>query len=320
MFRKSLLVALIASVGLSAAVSGQDAFTSTDLYTVNFNTGALTSVGEIGNGESVTGLTLTGGGTALALTTDNDLFEFDVDSPGSIGDRVSVSGLESGENLVGIDVRPANGELWAISDQSRLYSIDVASGAAVSIGGVFDPTLEGINLGFDFNPTVDRIRVDVSTTQNLRLNPETGLIGSNPDTGMPTVDGNLAFAEGDANAGSDPRVVAAGYTNSVADATETQLFVLDAGTQTLALQNPPNDGVLNTVGPLGVEISDSASFDIAASGEGYVANPTLTELPETGSGPLTSSSDPRIWTLTGGVLVVAATAVILRTSGQNRQA
>lgn len=123
---------------------------------------------------------------------------------------------------------------------------------------MFDPTLEGSNLGCDFNPTVDRLRVVVSTTQNLRLNPETGLIGSNPDTGMPTVDGNLAFAEGDANAGTDPVVVTAGYTNSVAGAEATELYVLDAGIQSLALQNSPNDGTLNTVGPWGVQIGNLA--------------------------------------------------------------
>lgn len=321
MFRKPLLIALIASVGFSAAVSGQDVVEGTDLYSVNLETGALTAVDEIGSGESVVGLALTAsGGTALALTNDNELFEFDVTSPDTIGDRVSVSGLESGENLIGIDVRPANGELWAVSNQSRLYSIDVASGTAVSIGGVFDPALEGVNVGFDFNPTVDRIRVVVSTTQNLRLNPETGLIGSNPDTEMPTVDGNLAFAEGDANAGTDPVVVGAGYTNSVDGAEATELYVLDAATQSLALQNPPNDGTLNTVGPLGVEISVLASFDIGASGESYVANPTLTELPETGSGPLESSNEAVIWTLSGGVLVAVAAAVVLRPSGQSRQA
>ncbi|MEJ7838557.1 MAG: hypothetical protein WKF81_07060 [Thermomicrobiales bacterium] len=84
---------------------------------MNLETGALTSIDEIGSGESVTGIALTdSAGTALALTTDNELFEFDVTSPSLIGDRVSVSGLESGENSLGIYVRPANGELWAVSD------------------------------------------------------------------------------------------------------------------------------------------------------------------------------------------------------------
>lgn len=295
MLRRSLLVGIACTIGLSGAASAQDTDDVSTLYSVDFETGELTSISEIGGDESVVGFALVPtddagsvGGTpeatpvteesfevmAVALTDDNAMFVFDINDPASADAPIEITGLEADEELVGIDFRPANGELWSISDQSRLYSIDLDSGEATSIGGEFDPILEDDDLGFDFNPTVDRIRVDVSTGQNLRLNPETGLIGSNPDTDMPTIDGNLAFVDGDDNAGTDPQVVGAAYTNSVADAEETQLFVLDAETDSLALQNPPNDGVLNTVGSLGIELSEDASFDIAPGGDGYVVNPS----------------------------------------------
>ena len=57
-----------------------------------------------------------------------------------------------------------------------------------------------------------------------------------------------AFADGDPNVGAAPSVVGAAYTNSVAGATRTQLYVVDAATGSLAMQMPPNDGILNTVG------------------------------------------------------------------------
>lgn len=293
MLRKSLIVGITCAIGLSGAVSAQDSDDVSTLYSVDFETGELTSLAEIDGEDTIVGFALVpvaveatpvaevatpvvDGATevlAAALTDDNAMFIFDVNDPSTAGAPIDITGLEDDEELVGIDFRPANGELWTISDQSRLYSIDLESGEATSIGGEFDPTIEDDDLGFDFNPTVDRIRVDVSTGQNLRLNPETGLIGSNPDTGEPTIDGTLEYLEGDVNEGTDPQVVGAAYTNSVADAEETMLFVIDAETDSLALQNPPNDGVLNTVGPLGVEISEDASFDIAPTGEGYVVNP-----------------------------------------------
>jgi len=133
------------------------------------------------------GLAVFSDGNAVALTADQDLIEFSLSDPGTIASSVSITGVGDGETLVGIDVRPATGELIAISDGSVLYVVDRQSGEATSIDGPFSPAIESSSLGFDFNPTVDRIRVDVNTGQNLRLNPDTGMVGTNPDTGAPTV-------------------------------------------------------------------------------------------------------------------------------------
>jgi hypothetical protein len=51
------------------------------------------------------------------------------------------------------------------------------------------------------------------------------------------------------------------------------LFAVDAVTSSLAIQDPPNDGLLNTVGPLGVDLTAGTSFDIAANGESLLAVP-----------------------------------------------
>ena len=128
---------------------------------------------------------------------------------------------QADEQIVGLDVRPADKQLVALGSTSRLYRIDGASGAATAIGSAsFVPAFAGTSLGFDFNPTVDRIRVTSDARQNLRLHPDTGATAA--------VDGQLAYAAGDAGAGSTPRIVGSAYTNSVAGATTTQLFDLDA--------------------------------------------------------------------------------------------
>ena len=118
----------------------------------------------------------------------------------------------------------------------------------------FTPVLNGASFGFDFNPTVDRIRVVAETGQNLRLNPITGAVSN--------VDGRLAHAPGDPRGTARPVVVASAYTNSVAGATTTQLFGIDVVRDTLVLQNPPNPGTIATRGALGVNATSPAAFDI----------------------------------------------------------
>jgi hypothetical protein len=84
-------------------------------------------------------------------------------------------------------------------------------------------------------------------------------------------DNQLAFAEGDPNAGAIPQVGAAAYTNPVPAPPETQLLVIDSGRDVLAFQNPPNTGTLNTVGPLNADLSGSVNFDIGTDNRGWVA-------------------------------------------------
>ena len=61
-------------------------------------------------------------------------------------------------------------------------------------------------------------------------------------------------------------MVAAAYTGSVAGATKTTLYVIDAAGNTLARQGgvdgmpSPNAGVLTAIGPLGVDITGAAGL------------------------------------------------------------
>ena len=68
-----------------------------------------------------------------------------------------------------------------------------------------------------------------------------------------TKDG-LLVADSDMHKGEKPNIVAGAYTNSVKGAKETALYNIDATIGGLIKQAPPNDGTLNTVGPLGVKL------------------------------------------------------------------
>ena len=63
----------------------------------------------------------------------------------------------------------------------------------------------------------------------------------------------------------------AAYTNNFAGATTTALYDIDMMGNRLFLQNPPNDGVLSPVGPLGITITNNrGGFDIGGmSNTGY---------------------------------------------------
>lgn len=193
-----------------------------------------------------------------ALTSANQLYELNVRSTATPNRTISVTGLQNGEMLLGIDFRPATGQLYGVGSTSRIYHINLQSGAATPLStDPFTPAISGASVGFDFNPTVDRIRLVTNTTQDLRLHPETGSVVS--------IDGNL-------NGYPNPMVAAVAYTNSFAGTTTTQLYDIDASTDRLYLQDPPNAGGLKEVGTLGLDVMAVGGFDIAADNNYGIAS------------------------------------------------
>lgn len=196
---------------------------------------------------------------------NNNLIRFGTMSPGAVTNTFPISGLQIGESILGIDFRPNDGRLFGMSNMNRLYTLDTLSGAALPVGvAAFAPALNGFAFGFDFNPVPDRIRVHSDAEQDLRLNPNTG--------GLAGSDSSLSYAFGDANFGSNPNVVGTAYTNSVPGAISTTLYAIDSGLEVLVTLPTPNNGAMYTVGPLGVNISNAAGFDITGNdGMAYAA-------------------------------------------------
>ena len=195
--------------------------------------------------------------TFYGVTEANRLVTFQSDTPGAIRSAVPITGLvDSDEGITAIDVRPADGGLYGTGSAGVLYRIDPRTGVATAVSQAPGFAARGRSFGVDFNPVVDRLRLVSEAGLNVRINPLTGQ-GLN--------DRALAYAAGDPNAGKAPAVVAAAYSNSVAGATVTELFGIDTTRDALVLQSPPNDGVLHTRGPLGVDAVASAGFDIAPS-------------------------------------------------------
>jgi hypothetical protein len=104
-----------------------------NLYSVNLGAtaNAATLVGAIGVNEDIRGLALRAQApTVLGLRDDNRLLAFKVATPNTIDTNVAITGLNGGETLLGIDVRPKDGLLYGLTSAARLVTIDPATGAA----------------------------------------------------------------------------------------------------------------------------------------------------------------------------------------------
>ncbi|MFG0313711.1 MAG: DUF4394 domain-containing protein [Phycisphaerales bacterium] len=207
---------------------------------------------------SVSAIVLLAGGADAELiygvTNSNTLVSWDSGDSSDLLGGVAVSGLMQNEQIRGIDFRPATGQLYAVGSFNNLYTVDTSSGQATLVGdGSFAPGASGSSFGFDFNPTIDRIRYVSDANQNLVLNP---------NDGTATEVTSLFFDGGDVNAGMDPNVVGSAYTNSFMGSTSTQLYGIDSALDVLVTQ-ANSAGTLMTVGSLGVDVNDTLSFDIS---------------------------------------------------------
>jgi hypothetical protein len=178
----------------------------------------------------------------------NQLLELTSDASTKV-DAHEVAGLAPGEQLVGLDFRK-NGTLYGVGTTSRLFSIAPKSATAAAISSApFAAPLDGTAFGFGFDPISDLARVASNTSENIRIEAETGTVTN--------VDGPLHYAAGDANANALPRVSAVAYAADGAG------YALDAQTGSLARIVDSYSGELETIGALGVTVTDIGGFDIA---------------------------------------------------------
>jgi hypothetical protein len=211
---------------------------------------------------------LLGSDSSLAMVLDA--------APNTPTAGLPVQGLNPGDQLVAIDVRPQTNRLYGLGQNpktgsAQLYILELSrtSASAVPIGstgtlvnasGAPIPLLAA-GFDMDFNPTVDRLRVVASNGLNVRINPNDGSF----------IDGNLGGAAGSV-AGLNPDAPLNGaasggmgtaYSNNAPNVTLTTQFTLDHVSNTLMIQQPPNAGTL--ISPLTVTLNGSP-LDFSAEG------------------------------------------------------
>lgn len=220
---------------------------------------------------------------AYAVTTGNQLISFNAGKPGKLLFQKKLTGLQPGEVVSGIDYRVAKGQLYALGSTGRIYRVDTPTATATMVGpGPLAVLPYGTEVGFDFNPTVDRIRIVGSTGLNMRAHPDTGAaVDGDANTAGIQPDTKLTYAMGDAHAGKVPQIGAAAYTYNKDNDKITTNYAIDAAMGVLVTQGTlegkvpsvsPNTGQLFTVGALGTGRLTRVSFDIAdVSGDAYMA-------------------------------------------------
>jgi len=223
-------------------------------------------------------------GTIFVVDSFNQLRHFHATAPDNILGTVRIGGLQFGELILGIDFRPATGQLYALGNTNRIYVINAVTGFASPVGAGFSPALNGGDFGFDFDPTVDRIRVVSDAEENVRLDPDTGAATAIDSPINPA--GNL---------------VGSAYSNNFAGATTTRLYGIDSSTDQLVLQHPPISGAITPVGPLGVDATGFTGFDIAAgTGVAYAVLTPPAAMPALYTINLVSGAATFVGTIPGG--------------------
>ncbi len=211
--------------------------------------------------------------TVYGITPGNVLIRFESDAPAMVTTIGAVSGLGANETIRGIDFRPRTGQLFASTVVTgsannsviRTYTINPASALAGFVGQTTALAGAGdVPTGYDFNPTVDRIRYVNTNDENARLNPNNGALAGNDTDLTPAATTTIIAAAYDRN-----------RDRASASVIPTTLYAIDRNDSQLSLvgsvdgfPTTPNAGVVTDRGPLGFTLNQAndGGFDIVAAG------------------------------------------------------
>jgi hypothetical protein len=263
---------------------------SAKLYTIDLATGAATERANLTSFAAIDLAVIDTKPGALALSSfGTQLFRFALDTPATVA-TANVTGVAANERLVGMDLRPKTGQIYALGingemDRGTLYRLEPQSAGgtamATAIGTVgqiafVDSTGQSVDLsdishGVDFNPVADRLRVVDASGLNFRINPDTGapVDGNTTDAGT-NPDGMIAAPLG-------TQLGATAYTNASAAPSVTTQYTIDQSGGVLSIQNPPNSGTQTAPTPITLSgqplsLGGAVGFDIPAGVQAFAAN------------------------------------------------
>lgn len=206
-----------------------------------------------------------------AVTSAGRLVGFDLNNPSLQANTNTITGLASGDAIVGVAFRPSNGKLYALTNTSagagKLYTIDTTTGiATLAVALTADTTdttapyttLVGTAFGVSFNAVPDRLRVVSSNGANLRINADTGAVIT------------------DTNISGTTSVTGAAYDTQFAAACRTKLYYADVSGSSDALYTTaaPNGGVATSIGPFGVDASSVVLLNQTSFTSASTSGPT----------------------------------------------
>jgi hypothetical protein len=179
---------------------------------------------------------------------------------------------DNNSNFIGIDFRPADRRLYALTDTGTIYTIALGATnlGAVTRVSTMSPRFDGgYQSLMDFNPVVDAIRFIASDNDNYAVVKDAaGILNTT------AVQTSLTYPSPDVNTGKDPNIACGSYTNNVAGAAVTIFYAIDHDTDQFVTIPPAapggssatGGGLLQTIGnlvtPTGARINFSPNTDI----------------------------------------------------------
>lgn len=191
---------------------------------------------------------------ALAVTSSsNCLVRFSLSDPSTV---TPIGELDSAGDVVGLDFRPASGELFALTAMGELLLVDPMTAETTQVTASIGD-LEGQRYDIDFNPAANALRLISDAKQNFRLG-SAGLVESAMATAL--VDGTFGYLQG---------VVATAYTNVNPGQEGTMMFVISADSRTF-YQQDPNVGLLTRIGGLfaSADTVDVKGYNVFTAADG----------------------------------------------------
>jgi len=206
------------------------------------------------------------------LTEDNQILLFRSDSPGNLQGAITVSGLQTGETLVGIGWLDSTGRLYGLGSTNRVYVINPLTGAATPLSNTpFSPPLNGATFAFAIDPWSQQARSYSSTAQNLRISVINGQVAG--------VDPPFAYDPSDPGTGTTPVLAALAYTTPPTGGGAASLYGIDTARDALVTA-PTFAALVRSIGELGVPAEGPAGLTLTRSGTAFAAlRPGTDEMP-----------------------------------------
>jgi hypothetical protein len=200
----------------------------------------------------------------VGLTADNQLLLFRSDSPSNLQGSVTVTGLATGETLLGIGYQDALGRIYALGSTNRLYVVNPITGAALPVSTLpFSPPLNGDAFAFAVDDSSNIARSYSNTGQNLTVSVVTGQSsGTNAAYG---------YDPADPGTGTTPVLSALAYAPPPAGSQgSSALYAIDAA-RSAFVTAPTQQALIRTIGDLGVQTAGPAGLVLTKSGTALAA-------------------------------------------------